>query len=77
MKKNDRMGLILGEALALKDTVDAYTEAQKRSGCRHPMMGYDNLPIRCSRQAIKRQSVQMRQDLLALADEMEECEDDD
>ena len=71
MKKNDRMALILGEALALKGTVDAYTEAQKRGGCRHPMVGYDNLTMRCSRQAIKRRIVQMRQDLLALADEMD------
>ena len=70
MKKNERMALILGEALALKDTVDAYTEAQKRGGWRYPMVD-DNLPIGCSRQAIKRRIVQMRQDLLALADEME------
>lgn len=75
MKKNDRMALILGEALALKDTVDAYTEAQKRSGWRHPMGGYDNLTMRCSRQAIKRRIVQMRQDLLALEDEMNGMED--
>ena len=72
MKKNERMALILGEALALKGAVDAYTESQKRSGWRHPMVGYDNLTLRCSRQAIKRRIVQMRQDLLALADEMEE-----
>ena len=71
MKKNDRMALILGEALALKGTVDAYTEVQKRVGCRYPMVGYDNLTMRCSRQAIKRRIVQMRQDLLALADEMD------
>lgn len=81
MKKNDRMSLILGEALALKGTVDAYTEAQKRSGCCHPMVGYDNLTMRCSRQAIKRRIVQMRQDLLALEDEMngmdKEKSDDD
>ena len=75
MKKNDRMALILGEALALKDTVDAYTEVQKRSGCRHPMVGYDGLIMRCSRQAIKRRIVQMRQNLLALADEMNGMED--
>lgn len=75
MKKNDRMALILGEALALKGTVDAYTEVQKRAGCRYPMVGYDNLTMRCSRQAIKRRIVQMRQDLLALADEMNGMED--
>ena len=75
MKKNDRMALILGEALALKDTVDAYTESQKRSGCRQPMVGYDNLTMRCSGQAIKRRIVQMRQNLLALADEMNGMED--
>lgn len=70
MKKNDRMALILGEALALKGTVDAYTKAQESNGCRHPMAGY-HLPMRCSRQAIKRRIVQMRQDLLALEDEMD------
>lgn len=70
MKKNDRMALILGEAVELKGAVDAYTETQKRSGWRHPVAGYDNLTMRCSRQAIKRRIVQMRQDLLALADEM-------
>ena len=47
MKKNDRMALILGEALALKGTVDAYTEVQKRVGCRYPMVGYDNLTRKC------------------------------
>ena len=72
MKKNDRMTLILGEAVDLKSAVDAYTEAQKKSGCRYPMVGNNNLTIRCSRQAIKRRIVQMRQNLLALADEMEE-----
>lgn len=36
------------------------------------MVGSDNLTMRCSRQAIKRRIVQMRQNLLALADEMEE-----
>lgn len=71
MKKNDRMVLILGEALALKDAVNVYTEAQKRGGCRHPMAGYGYLPMRCSRQAIMHRIVQMRQDLLALADEMD------
>lgn len=72
MKKNDRMTLILGEAVDLKGAVDAYTEAQKRSGRNHPVVGSDNLTTRCSRQAIKRRIVQMRQNLLALADEMEE-----
>lgn len=74
MEKNERMALILSEVLDLKGAVDAYTEAQKRSGCRHPMAGY-HLPMRCSRQAIKRRIVQMRQDLLALADEMNGMED--
>ena len=72
MKKNERMALILSEVLDLKDAVDAYAKAQKSSGCRHPVAGYDYLPMRCSRQAIKRRIVQMRQNLLALADEMEE-----
>lgn len=72
MKKNDRMALILGEAIDLKGAVDAYIEAQKRSECRYPMVGNGNLTMRCSRQAIKRRIVQMRQNLLALADEMEE-----
>ena len=71
MKKNDRMTLICGEVLDLKDAVDAYTEAQKKSECRYPMVGNNNLTIRCSRQAIKRRIVQIRQNLLALADEMD------
>ena len=75
MEKNERMALILSEVLDLKGAVDAYTEAQKRSGCRHPMVGYDGLIMRCSRQAIKRRIVQMRQNLLALADEMNGMED--
>lgn len=70
MKKNDRMALILSEAIDLKGAIDAYTKAQESSGCRYPMVGY-HLPMRCSRQAIKRRIVQMRQDLLALADEMD------
>lgn len=75
MKKNDRMVLILGEALDLKDAVDAYMKVQRSSGCRYPAPGYYNLPRRCSKQAIKRRIVQMRQDLLALADEMDGGED--
>lgn len=71
MKKNDRMTLICGEVIDLKDAVDAYTKAQESNGCRHIMADY-HLPMRCSRQAIKRRIVQMRQDLLALADEMED-----
>lgn len=71
MKKNDRMTLICGEVLDLKDAVDAYIKVQRSSGCRYPAPGYDNLPIRCSRQAIKRRIVQIRQNLLALADEMD------
>lgn len=31
MKKNDRMTLILGEAVDLKGAVDAYMEAQKEA----------------------------------------------
>lgn len=71
MKRNDRMTLICGEVLDLKDAVGAYTEAQKKSGCRYPMVGNNNLTIRCSRQAIKRRIVQIRQNLLALADEID------
>ena len=71
MKKNDRMALILGEAIDLKEAMDAYKKAQESNGCRHLMADY-HLPMRCSRQAIKRRIVQMRQNLLALADEMEE-----
>lgn len=71
MKKNERMALIVSEVLDLNDAVDAYAKAQKSSGCRYPMAGYAGLSIRHSKQAIKRRIVQMRQDLLALADEMD------
>lgn len=71
MKMNDRMALILGEAIDLKGAVDAYMKVQMSSGRRYPSPGRDNLPIRCSRQAIKRRIVQIRQNLLALADEMD------
>lgn len=71
MKKNERMALICGEVIDLKDAVDAYMKVQMSSGCRYPAPGYDNLPRRCSRQAIKRRIVQIRQNLLTLADEMD------
>lgn len=69
MRINDRIDLLMLAAKDLEEAVNAYVKAKKEAphGCVYAGV---HVPLHHSKEAIERRIVGMRQDLLALKEEM-------
>ncbi len=69
MKINDRIDLLVLSAKDLAEAVGVYAVAQDKSPTGRVWAGM-NVPLHCSKEAIERRIVQMRQDLNLLREEL-------
>lgn len=74
MKITDRINLLMLQARALEEAVMAYVTAQKAAPNGRVYAGY-GVPLHCSKEAIERRIVQMRQDLNILREELRNAQD--